>query len=113
MRQCRWQAPVVAPYRATKDSAAQRRVRANADFPTNQQRPAGLSATCSVALGGSRLALGGVSSIVRPAGPTACRSRGEPDAGPARTQHTPHVCMLKCSKLSLYCDLYHYLLDFS
>ena len=42
-----------------------------------------------------------------------CRSRGEPDAGPARTQHTPHVCMLKCSKLSLYCDLYHYLLDFS
>ena len=47
------QASVIAACRVMEVQRSKRRVRANADFPTNQWRPAGWSATDRVALGGS------------------------------------------------------------
>lgn len=65
------QASVIAACRVMEVQRSKRRVRANAEFPTNRWRPAGWSATDRASLVAAAGTAGGVPSIVRPAGPKA------------------------------------------
>ena len=83
------QASVIAACRVMEVQRSKRRVRANADFPTNQWRPAGWSATDRVALGGSCWHCGR-----RAVHCATCRSEGNASipraASPVKARHRRH-----------------------
>ena len=83
------QASVIAACRVMEVQRSKRRVRANADFPTNRWRPAGWSATDRVALGGSCWHCGR-----RAVHCATCRSDGKasipPAAYPVKARHRRH-----------------------
>ena len=83
------QASVIAACRVMEVQRSRRRVRANAEFPTNRWRPAGWSATDRVALGGSCWHCGR-----RAVHCATCRSDGKasipPAAYPVKARHRRH-----------------------
>ena len=83
------QASVIAACRVMEVQRSRRRVRANAEFPTNRWRPAGWSATDRVALGGSCWHCG--RHAVHCA---TCRSEGNAStpraASPVKARHRRH-----------------------
>ena len=83
------QASVIAACRVMEVQRSRRRVRANAEFPTNRWRPAGWSATDRVALGGSCWHCG--RHAVHCA---TCRSEGNDStpraASPVKARHRRH-----------------------
>ena len=83
------QASVIAACRVMEVQRSRRRVRANAEFPTNRWRPAGWSATDRVALGGSCWLCGR-----RAVHCATCRSDGKasipPAASPVKARHRRH-----------------------
>ena len=83
------QASVIAACRVMEVQRSKRRVRANAEFPTNRWRPAGWSATDRVALGGSCWHCGR-----RAVHCATCRSEGNASipraASPVKARHRRH-----------------------
>ena len=83
------QASVIAACRVMEVQRSRRRVRANAEFPTNRWRPAGWSATDRVALGGSCWHCGR-----RAVHCATCRSEGNASipraASPVKARHRRH-----------------------